>query len=291
MVQKRWFFELILILSLCSILVCGKNATGVNNVNNATKLTGNTAIQAAIVSGYQTFQGGLNYPLQATRGHPPPSCPLKQPLQKVLMKRLGAMPVSATAIAAGDSTKLTYFSGLGLYFTGFQISSTSMSARFFEDQAGTKSAGSLSITYPAGTNITGPGITTAAYPATITISADITAGNLPMKGSGTIMLNDTLGAGDIKGSFSLPATGITCSADLTLNDTGYVAGSATITENGHALLVPTSSGRLKAIYPVISQSNPKGIPALSFSVLQAVHFMSIWLLQTAPRREHSDPTV
>lgn len=243
--QKRWFFELILILSLSSILTCSKNATDVNNVNNTTKLTGNTAIQAAIVSGYQTFQGGLNYPLQQVEATLPPSCPLKQSLQKVLMKRLGAMPVSAMASTVSDSTNLTYFSGLGLYFTGFQISSTSMSARFFEDQAGTKSAGSLSVTYPAGTNITGPGITTAAYPATITISADITAGNLPMKGSGTIVLNDTLGAGDIKGSFSLPATGITCNADLTLNDTGYVAGSATITENGQTLSCTNLFGPFK----------------------------------------------
>lgn len=200
--------------------------------SGTTPLTGNTAVHAAVVSGYQVFQGGLSYPLLQVEATLPPGNPLKPGLALVLQKRLG---VAALVPLQLDST-------LSLFSRGFTISGNSIIDQFFSDSAGTQSAGSLTVTYPVGTTISALGVTSATLPITMNISADITGGTLPMTGSGTIQLNDASGAGEIKGNINLTATNVQATADLKLDQSGTITGSAVITQNGQTITASNLSG-------------------------------------------------
>ena len=200
-------------------------------------LTGNTAVHAAVVSGYQVFQGGLSYPLLQVQATLPPGNALKPALAAVLQKRLGS-----SALAVVPALPLQLDSVLSLYSAGFTISGSSIQDQFFSDSAGTQPAGNLIVSYPAGTTITSLGVTSATLPVTMGISANITGGTLPMSGSGTIRLNDASGAGEIKGTLTLTATSVQASADLNLDAAGTITGSATITQNGQTITVTGLSG-------------------------------------------------
>jgi len=204
-------------------------------------LTGDTAVQASIVSGYQTLQGGLSYPLLQVEVTLPAGSPLKPALRAGLQKMLGSRP-APLASASSPAATLTYNATLGLYDSGFTIRDNIITDTLYTDAAGTTPAGTLTVTYPEGTTITSLGDTSATPPYTMTISADITAGNLPIIGGGTIQLNDTSGAGEINGTFTLTATHVTVGADLSLSDAGNVSGSAIISENGQTVSVTDITG-------------------------------------------------
>ena len=72
----------------------------------------------------------------------------------------------------------------------------------------------------------------------------MTAGPLPCTGSGTITLTDSGGAGEIKGSFTLPTSHVSATADLTLSDAGNIGGTATVTENGQTLTLTGLTGTI-----------------------------------------------
>lgn len=219
------------------LTACGGGGGGASTAPVTPALTGNTAIHAAVVSGYQVFQGGLSYPLLQVQATLPPGNALKPALAAVLQKRLGA-----SALALVPALPLQLDTVLSLYSAGFTISGNSIQDQFFSDSAGTQSAGNLVVSYPAGTTISSLGVTSATLPVTMSISANITGGTLPMSGSGTIRLNDASGAGEIKGTLNLTATSVQASADLNLDAAGNITGSATITQNGQTITVTGLSG-------------------------------------------------
>jgi hypothetical protein len=247
-----------LVLAMTTLAACsGKSSGGIGSSGGSdgnpspASLSGDTAVKAVVVSGYQAFQGGLSYPLLQVEATLPASSPLKPAVVAVVDRMVGRESSPATSMkaatrAAATAPALTYDSTLGLYEAGFTISDAILTDQFYSDAAGTQSAGTLTITYPAGTTITSLGEASATPPYTMTITANITAGNLPMSGSGTIALRDSLGAGEIQGTFTLTQTKVSVTADLTLADDGNVTGTATITENGQTLSVTDLSGPFTA---------------------------------------------
>jgi uncharacterized repeat protein (TIGR03803 family) len=232
------FGALVLTLSACS-----SSGGGAAPPPKPAPLSGYVAEQAAMVSGYQTFQGGLSYPLLQVEATLPASSPLK-PALAVGLARMLVQSVRRTASAVAATPALTYDGTLGLYESGFTISGAVITDHFYSDSAGTQSAGTLSVTYPAGTTIPALGQASATPPYTMTIAANITAGNLPISGSGTIALLDSTGAGEIKGTFTLTKAQEAVTADLSLSDTGTVTGTAQITQSGETISVSGLSGPL-----------------------------------------------
>jgi hypothetical protein len=246
-----------IMLATATLAACGKSSGGSDSSGGSggnpspSSLSGDTAVKAVVVSGYQAFQGGLSYPLLQVEATLPASSPLKPAVVAVVDRMVGRESSPATRVKAAMRTSVTtpaptYDSTLGLYEAGFTISGATLTDQFYSDAAGTRSAGTLTVTYPAGTTITSLGEASATPPYTMTISANITAGNLPMSGSGTIALQDSLGAGEIQGTFTLTQTKVSVTADLTLADDGNVTGTATITENGQTLSVTDLSGPFTA---------------------------------------------
>ena len=193
-----------------------------------------------MVSSYQTFQGGLSYPLLQVEATLPSGSPLKPALAAGLQKMLGR--TASPSLKTSSNVTLGYDSSLGLYDAGFAISGGSIVDHFYTDAAGTKPAGTLTVAYPAGTTIASIGSTSATAPYTMAITADITSGNLPITGGGTIRLLDSTGAGEIKGNFTLTKTNVIVAADLSLSDTGNVSGTATMTEHGQTIAVTQLNG-------------------------------------------------
>ena len=228
------FGVLVLALTACS-------SSGGGAAPPPKPLSGYVAEQAAIVSGYQTFQGGLSYPLLQVEATLPASSPLKPGLAAGLVRML-VQSVRKAASGAAATPTLTYDGTLGLYESGFTISGAVITDHFYSDSVGTQSAGTLSVTYPSGTTIPALGQASATPPYTMTIAADITAGNLPISGSGTIALQDSTGAGEIKGTFTLTKAQEAVTADLSLSDTGAVTGTAQIAQSGETISVTGLSG-------------------------------------------------
>jgi len=243
----------IVVLAMATLAACGGKSSGGavssggSGGSPSPSLSGDTAIKAVVISGYQSFQGGLSYPLLQVEATLPASSPLKPAVVAVVGRMLGresspATRMKAAVRAAATTPALTYDSTLGLYEAGFTISGATLTDQFYSDAAGTQPAGTLTVTYPAGTTIASLGEASATPPYTMTITADITAGSLPMSGSGTIALQDSMGAGEIQGTFTLTQTKVSVTADLTLADDGNVTGTATIAENGQTISVTGLSG-------------------------------------------------
>src|ERR1700678_802447 len=176
-------------LAFTTLAACsGKSSGGApSSVGSLTppSPSGDTAVKAVVVSGYQAFQGGLSYPLLQVEATLPASSPLKPAVVAVVDRMVGRESSPATRVKAAMRTSVTtpaptYDSTLGLYEAGFTISGATLTDQFYSDAAGTQSAGTLTVPYPAGTTITSLGKASAPPPYTMTITANITAGNLPM---------------------------------------------------------------------------------------------------------------
>ena len=108
----------VLVLALTA---CSSSSGGGGAAPPPKPLSGYVAEQAAIVSGYQTFQGGLSYPLLQVEATLPASSPLKPGLAAGLVRML-VQSERKTASAAAATPTLTYDGTLGLYESGFTIS-------------------------------------------------------------------------------------------------------------------------------------------------------------------------
>ncbi len=211
----------------------GSDGSGSSGSSSPTPLSGNTAIQAPIIAGYQAFIGGINYPFHQVQSTLPNGSPFKAALAAAFKRRTG----SAMSSMSLKPSLITGPDPLGLYENETKTSTTDM-VTYSTDAAGTKSVGTLAIGYPAGTTLG----TYSSYPVDFTINANLTSGPLPFTGNGTITLQDSSGKGEIKGSFSIPASKVMGSADLLLSDTGNVTGTATVTENGQTLTLTNVNG-------------------------------------------------
>ena len=228
------------IFALASVTLagCGGGGGGGGTPPSAQPPTGDLAAQAALVSGYQAFQGGVNYPFAQVQATLPTGSPLKAAFRAALAAASQVRSHAAATAHAGPAAD-----GIGLYEAD-STSGNKETLTFYTDAAETQSAGTLTVTQtsPAVTTIN-PG-TYTSYPVAFAIAANVTAGPLPITGSGTIALTDSGGAGEIKGTFTLPASSVSATADLTLSDSGAIGGTATVTENGQTLTLTGLSGTL-----------------------------------------------
>jgi hypothetical protein len=231
------------VFAVLAVAGCGGSS---NNGGHSTSestgqtLTGNLAVQAAVVSSYQAFQGGVNYPFAQVQATLPNGSAFKASLRAAI-----AAAVQKRAEAKGAQTAHTNLSvdDIGLYST-ISTSGNTATLTAYSDEAETQSVGTLTVTQTAPSVTTiNPG-TYASYPVAFNIAANLTGGPLPCTGSGTIALNDAAGAGEIKGTFNLPATDVTANADLTLNDSGALGGGLTVTENGQTITLNNLSGTI-----------------------------------------------
>ena len=124
-----------------------------------------------------------------------------------------------------------FFSNLNLYGE-VQHNGNIYTIAFYTNAAATQSAGSAKLTLP--TNITNPTDPTsyASYPANILMEINVTAGNLPCKGSVQIVFAGQSGANTMTGTNTLTRDNVEFTLNLGLDDNLNTSGSITIKESG-----------------------------------------------------------
>src|SRR5579871_110088 len=227
-------FQLLLALAICGLTGCGNGSGG---GSSAPLLQGDPAHRAAILAGYQSFSAGVAYPYNTLLMVAPKGSTLstgKAALPANSLLSLGAAVAASRQAtvnhAATRSTTLTYVAALNLYTPGNPVvSGDTWVLPFYTDSAGSKSAGNLTITLPAGSN----GSTDyTSYPAKISINIALTAGNLPCNGSVLLTFTGNTGKNTMVGTLTLPKTPVTYNINLALDDALNVSGSIVGTENG-----------------------------------------------------------
>ena len=193
-------------------------------------LTGKQAVRAAVTSGYQSFRAAVNYPFAGLQLALPPG-------SKFRLTNTGTAKRAASADRTTRATPI-YDADLGLY-EAVSTSGNVTTINFYSDAAGTQGAGVSTLTAPSGGTV---GANYATYPAVIQITQNITGGNIPCQGSGTITINGSSGANTINGTLNLPKTGLKVTANLTLSDAGQVGGTVTIVGNGQTITMTNLSG-------------------------------------------------
>jgi len=170
--------------------------------------TGTEAVRSASIAGYQSLGAGSALPYVAVQ--------------------VAAPKGSTLALAARLSKPtrgLEYIPQLNLYTPGPVLSGDTGTVQYYSDSAGTTSAGSMKLT-------TTGGFAYASYPATVTVSVNMTAGYIPCKGQFSITYTDSSGANTVAGNLALTRNSETLSLNLSLSAGLEVSGSLTITENG-----------------------------------------------------------
>src|ERR1700679_2006193 len=136
------------VLALTTLAACsGKSSGGIGSSGGSDgnpsppSPSGDTAVKAAVVSGYQAFQGGLSYPLLQVEATLPVSSPLKPAVVAVVDRMVGRESSPATRVKAAMRPSVTtpaptYDSTLGLYEAGFTISGATLTDQFYSDAAG-----------------------------------------------------------------------------------------------------------------------------------------------------------
>jgi hypothetical protein len=120
------------VLAMATLAACGKSSGGAGSSGagegnpSPPGLSGDSAIKAVVVSGYQAFQGGPSYPLPQVEATLPASSPLKPAVVAVVGRMVGreSSPTTskkAATRAAATSRALTYDNTLGLYEAGFNL--------------------------------------------------------------------------------------------------------------------------------------------------------------------------
>jgi len=203
-------------------------------------LQGNQALHAGAVAGYQALGAGISYPFMALQLASPTGSTVRDlsPEKSLLHSILGATIFKHNSYLSDLPEYQPY---LNLY-TSKSITGNVGTANYYTDAAGTKSAGSVTITMP--TNITDISDPTsyASYPANITIVVNLTAGNLPCKGNISLSFTGGTGANTMKGTLTLTRVNVVFSLDLTLDNQMNTSGSVIITENGTTLEITNVKG-------------------------------------------------
>ena len=214
---------------------CGGGGSSLLNSNPTpvppgVALTGKTATRAILASGYQSFHAAINYPYAGIQLALPASSPFRVSRSN-RTKSIATVNITSPAQFNPD---------LNLYQT-VSTNANVATINFYSDAALTKSAGISVLTAPANQTVGG---NYASYPAVVKITQNITGGNLPCQGSGTITFTSGSGANKLDGTLSLPKTGLKVTANLTLSDAGQVGGTTTIVGNGQTITLSNLSGLL-----------------------------------------------
>ncbi|MDR3667571.1 MAG: Ig-like domain-containing protein [Ignavibacteriaceae bacterium] len=228
-----------IVLSFLLISGCKKN----NPItpSEQTLLQGNQAFHASAVAGYQTVGAGASYPLRALQLSSPTGSPIHTSLStKNLLHSIGSNLYKRNSNQADSIVFVPYLNLYGK--AGFSGNILLMS--FYNDAAGTQSAGTVKATLPTDiSNISDPTSYTS-YPANITVELNITGGNLPCKGNLLISFTGGTGANTMTGTNTLTRDIVVFTLKLALDDHLNATGSITITESGATIEATNVQGQV-----------------------------------------------
>jgi hypothetical protein len=205
---------------------------------------GNAGVRAIAIAADQSIAGGRAFPLAAVLDTAPKG--------SVFTRAAQAHGKTAPTRAGGGT--LVFDPSDGLYKT-YTITGNTESVAYYTDAAGTKSAGTASMTIVGAT-----GFDTAytAYPVTVNFTANVTAGTLPFHGTGTVVYNGPTGANSLTGKFTLPLNNVVVSGNLSLDSNSNVSGNVDVLESGATLHVTNISGNLSSDLTGNISSDPYG---------------------------------
>lgn len=216
------------------IIGCGGGGGGGGSAPVSTPVsapTGNLAVSSSSLAGYQSLNGGVAYPFKALVQTAPSGSGINTAL---------ALVRSLTRSAP------TLISGLNLYEGDPTGSGGTIKINYYSDAAGQNPAGSMTLSTAQGTYDSSQGtFNYTKYPATIALAVNVTAGNLPCQGSGTIVYNGASGTNVMKGTLNLTRNNEQISLNLTLSPSGQVAGTMTVTEQGTTITITNPNGQLE----------------------------------------------
>lgn len=225
---------LVLMALCCFLLIIGcSKSNGPTAPSAASLLQGNQAFHASTVAEYQSLGAGVSYPFAALKIASPSSSPLHSISAENSFSRSHGSPALKRASVVTDA--LTFSQVTNLYNDYGTINGKVFTRTYYSDAAGTQSAGSLTITYPA----------TLDFPININAAQNITGGNLPCKGNVLISFLDETGANLMTGTLTLTKNNVVFNLNLTLDKQLGVAGSITITESGATLLLTNFQGMVE----------------------------------------------
>jgi|GEM_PF-3694299 len=208
-----WAAGVVLFLAL--VIGCGGSGGSGGTVAAP---TGKQAVRSASLAGYQSLGAGSALPYVAAQVAAP-----KGSLLALAAKAL--LPVRG----------ISYVQALGLYSSSATYNGTQATILYYTDAAGTHPAGSMTVTAPSG-------FAYSSYPATVTVAASITAGNLPCNGKLQIVYTDSSGANTMTGNLQLTKNNESMSLNLKLTDSLVLNGGMTISENGTTITATNMSG-------------------------------------------------
>ena len=224
------FIYVFVSIVLSFLLISGCKKDNPTSPSEQPLLQGNQAFHASAVAGYQTVGAGASYPFTVLQLTSPTGSPIRNSLSisNNLLHSIGSALHKRNSNLT-DSIKFVKY--LNLYGTeGFNGDTLLMS--FYNDAAGTQSAGSVKATLPTDiSNIADP-TSYASYPANIKVDLNITGGNLPCKGNLLISFTGGTGANTMTGTNTLTRDNVVFTLNLTLDDQFNASGSITITESG-----------------------------------------------------------
>jgi N-acetylneuraminic acid mutarotase len=218
----------------------GGSATAVLRIG-VVAATVNQVVHATAISDHQTYHAGLGYIVPAWNAVLPSNSPIKSALSRALGNRRHPVQAAARATPEGVSG-LEYDDDFGLYVSGFVISGNTMAINFYVDAAGTIPAGAVTATLPAG--VTVGSYSALNYPLTIQVTGNITAGNIPATGSGTMVMLDSTPSGSFQFTGTLLKIGLTVSVNLALDDNLNATGTITETQNGEQITFSNLQGAI-----------------------------------------------
>jgi len=237
LLKKGSLFVKGIALAALAEVVVGCGGGGGGGLAGTPPPTGDKAVTYQTVTSVQTLDGGLNFPFMALKASAPSG----------LKFALGS-----SALKLSPQTG-TYNAALGLYYTETSTGN-SITLTFYKDSSETQPAGNIIISAPGLASVGG---SYPAYPATIQMTANITAGNLIFNGNGKIVFTDANGANTMTGTINMPTNGIVGTIDMTLSDSEQVGGKITIVQNGMTSTMTNLAGDLTTLTGNVSVS-PEG---------------------------------
>lgn len=188
--------------------------------------SGNQAIRSSSLGGYQSFGAGVAYPFAGLAA----SAPQGSGIHMISMFSPRFRPYVV------HSAVLQFVPELNLYTDGGVVSSGGETFHYFTDSAGTTAAGSMVLVSSSGS------FDYPSYPATVTITVNVTAGNLPCHGDATIVYAGSSGSNTLQGTLTLTKNSEVITVDMTLDSNMQVGGTMTIVENGTTISATNLSG-------------------------------------------------
>jgi hypothetical protein len=241
------FCSFMLMILFCVLLINGCNKESNSDPSDDPILDENQAIHAAAVAGYQALGAGTSYPFKALQL----SCPTGSAIRnlssaKSILHSLSLLKSTTFNHNSSLSDPIEYSENLNLY-TSNSITGNVQTVNYYSDAAGTKSAGSATLTLATNiTNISDP-TSYASYPVNITLVVNITAGNLPCKGNISIIFTGGTGANTMTGTLTLTKVDVEYSINLALDNQMNTTGSVTITESGATIEITNVKGKVRAL--------------------------------------------